>query len=313
MALLGPRTAEDDAPVTKEKKKATKSAKESDSISTEGAAKAAAPGASEMTFVGAAASFHTPGHNDETEVRSSPLKAHLPLPTLFFFPCAVKIFIFLFPASRRPVFSFYSLLAYQCEVVYSRLARSNPLLSSAQGYLVTPNTKRLLADHLKITGGMVLTRFPPEPNGILHIGHAKAMNFNFSYARERNGQCYLRYDDTNPEKEEKEFFDGILRDVEWLGHKPWKITYASDNFQQLYEWAIVLIRKGLAYVCHQKVEEIRGHENRLPSPWRTRPVEESLKLFEDMKNGLVDEGTATLRLKHEMEVCIEGRGSRSAL
>ena len=90
-----------------------------------------------------------------------------------------------------------------------------------------------MENHLKITGGQIRTRFPPEPNGILHIGHAKAINFNFGYAKAHNGVCYLRYDDTNPEKEEEKFFTAIKDMVEWLGYKPWKITHASDNFQQL--------------------------------------------------------------------------------
>lgn len=126
------------------------------------------------------------------------------------------------------------------------------------GYVVTPNTERLLKEHLKTTGGRVRTRFPPEPNGILHIGHAKAININFGYAKAHNGTCNLRYDDTNPEKEEEKFFVGIKDMVEWLGYKPDQITYSSDNFQQLYEWAVVLIKKGLAYVCHQTADEMKG-------------------------------------------------------
>ncbi|XP_061395733.1 probable glutamine--tRNA ligase [Musca vetustissima] len=168
------------------------------------------------------------------------------------------------------------------------------------GYVVTDNTERLLKEHLKATGGRVQTRFPPEPNGILHIGHAKAININFGYAAAHNGVCYLRYDDTNPEKEEEKFFVGIKDMVEWLGYKPYKITHSSDNFQQLYEWAVVLIRKGLAYVCHQSADEMKGF-NPKPSQWRDRPIEESLQLFEDMKNGKIDEGAATLRLKLTLE------------
>ncbi|ALC46632.1 Aats-gln [Drosophila busckii] len=168
------------------------------------------------------------------------------------------------------------------------------------GYVVTDHTERLLKEHLQRTGGRVQTRFPPEPNGILHIGHAKAININFGYAAAQNGICYLRYDDTNPEKEEEKFFVGIRDMVEWLGYKPYKVTHSSDNFQQLYEWAVVLIRKGLAYVCHQKAEELKGF-NPPPSPWRERPVEESLQLFEDMKRGKIDEGAATLRLKLTLE------------
>ncbi|KAK0088432.1 hypothetical protein PV326_004831 [Microctonus aethiopoides] len=169
-----------------------------------------------------------------------------------------------------------------------------------EGYVVTPLTHKLLAEHLKITGGSVRTRFPPEPNGILHIGHAKAININFGYAAAQNGICYLRYDDTNPEKEEEKFFTGIREMVEWLGYKPAAITHSSDNFQQLYEWAVKLIEKGHAYVCHQKSEEMKGF-NPPPSPWRERPISESLQLFEDMKNGMLDEGEATLRMKLTLE------------
>ncbi|XP_017079935.1 probable glutamine--tRNA ligase [Drosophila eugracilis] len=170
----------------------------------------------------------------------------------------------------------------------------------ADGYVVTENTERLLKEHLARTAGKVHTRFPPEPNGILHIGHAKAININFGYAAAHDGVCYLRYDDTNPEKEEEKFFLAIKEMVEWLGYKPYKITYSSDNFQQLYEWAVVLINKGLAYVCHQKAEELKGF-NPKPSPWRERPIEESLRLFEDMKRGKIDEGAATLRMKVTLE------------
>ncbi|XP_028159914.1 probable glutamine--tRNA ligase [Ostrinia furnacalis] len=170
----------------------------------------------------------------------------------------------------------------------------------SDGYVVTPDTKRLLEEHLKITSGKVRTRFPPEPNGILHIGHAKAININFGYAAAHDGICFLRYDDTNPEKEEEKFFVGIKDMVEWLGYKPYKITHSSDYFDQLYEWAVQLIKKDMAYVCHQKSEEIKGF-NPPPSPWRNRPIEESLQLFEDMKNGKIDEGDATLRMKITLE------------
>ncbi|KAF7991819.1 hypothetical protein HCN44_010620 [Aphidius gifuensis] len=169
-----------------------------------------------------------------------------------------------------------------------------------EGYVVTDNTHKLLEQHLKATRGLVRTRFPPEPNGILHIGHAKAININFGYASANGGLCFLRYDDTNPEKEEEKFFVGIRDMVEWLGYKPSKITHSSDNFQQLYEWAVMLIEKGHAYVCHQKSEEMKGF-NPPPSPWRNRPVAESLQLFEDMKNGMLDEGEATLRMKLTLE------------
>uniref|UniRef100_A0A671WXF8 Glutamine--tRNA ligase n=1 Tax=Sparus aurata TaxID=8175 RepID=A0A671WXF8_SPAAU len=169
-----------------------------------------------------------------------------------------------------------------------------------EGYVVTPKTMELLKKHLEITGGQIRTRFPPEPNGILHIGHAKAINFNFGYAKANNGICFLRYDDTNPEKEEEKYFTAIKDMVEWLGYKPYAVTHASDNFQQLYDLAVDLIRRGHAYVCHQKGEELKGH-NAPPSPWRDRPIEESLVLFERMKKGLFSEGEATLRMKMVME------------
>lgn len=134
----------------------------------------------------------------------------------------------------------------------------------------------------------------------MHIGHAKAININFGYAKAHNGKCNLRYDDTNPEKEEEKFFIGIKDMVEWLGYKSENITYSSDNFQQLYEWAIVLIKKGLAYVCHQTADEMKGFNSK-PSQWRDRPIDENLQLFEDMKNGKIDEGAATLRMKITLE------------
>ncbi|XP_068453589.1 glutamine--tRNA ligase [Clinocottus analis] len=169
-----------------------------------------------------------------------------------------------------------------------------------EGYVVTPNTMELLKKHLEVTGGQIRSRFPPEPNGILHIGHAKAINFNFGFAKANNGICFLRYDDTNPEKEEEKYFTAIRDMVEWLGYEPYAVTHASDNFQQLYDLAVELVRRGHAFVCHQKGEELKGH-NALPSPWRDRPVEESLVLFERMKKGLFAEGEATLRMKMVME------------
>ncbi|OQV13125.1 putative glutamine--tRNA ligase [Hypsibius exemplaris] len=168
------------------------------------------------------------------------------------------------------------------------------------GYVITPKTMELLAQHLKETGGKVITRFPPEPNGILHIGHAKAININFGYATAHDGLCYLRYDDTNPEKEEEKFFTAIKDMVEWLGYKPYKITHSSDYFQELYDLAVELIKRGDAYVCHQKAEDLKGH-NPPPSPWANRPIAESLALFEDMKNGMFDEGAATLRMRTVLE------------
>ncbi|XP_061535150.1 glutamine--tRNA ligase isoform X1 [Phycodurus eques] len=169
-----------------------------------------------------------------------------------------------------------------------------------EGYVVTPNTMNLLKKHMERFGGQMRTRFPPEPNGILHIGHAKAINFNFGYAKANNGICFLRYDDTNPEKEEEKYFTAIKDMVEWLGYTPYAVTHASDNFQQLYDLALDLIRRGHAYVCHQKGEELKGH-NTPPSPWRDRPIEESLVLFKRMKKGMFAEGEITLRMKTVME------------
>lgn len=104
--------------------------------------------------------------------------------------------------------------------------------------------------HLEATGGAVWTRFPPEPNGYLHIGHSKAIFVNFGYAAHNGGKCYLRYDDTNPEKEEARYFESILEMVRWLGFEPWKITYSSDYFSELYDLAVELIKRDKAYVCH---------------------------------------------------------------
>uniref|UniRef100_A0A803M5D2 glutamine--tRNA ligase n=1 Tax=Chenopodium quinoa TaxID=63459 RepID=A0A803M5D2_CHEQI len=210
------------------------------------------------------------------------------------------------------------------------------------------NTKEILAKHLKVTGGKVLTRFPPEPNGYLHIGHAKAMFVDFGLAKDRGGHCYLRwttfsldtfvkisvwfiicyaavifnillfclymdfiyffgwqylwYDDTNPEAEKKEYIDHIEEIVKWMGWEPFKKTYTSDYFQDLYELAVELIRRGHAYVDHQTADEVKEYrEKKLNSPWRDRPVEESLKLFEEMRRGMIEEGKATLRMKQDMQ------------
>ena len=168
------------------------------------------------------------------------------------------------------------------------------------GYTITPNTMKLLDSHVNAINGKVRTRFPPEPNGILHIGHAKAININFGYAQAHGGDCILRYDDTNPEKEEERFVLAIRDMVEWLGYKPLAITYSSDYFDQLYEFAVQMIQRDLAYVCHMKPEDLKGF-NPPPSPWRNRPISENLQLFEMMKSGLMAEGSATLRMKFTLE------------
>ncbi len=148
------------------------------------------------------------------------------------------------------------------------------------------NSPEILAKHFAFTQGNIYTRFPPEPNGYLHIGHAKAMRFNFSIAEKYKGFCYLRYDDTDPDKESNEFIDSIKENVEWLGYKPWKITYASDYFQEMYTLAKSLIINGKAYVCHQSKEEMNQfRKDMIDSPYRNRTIEENFELFEKMKNG----------------------------
>ena len=152
----------------------------------------------------------------------------------------------------------------------------------------------------------VITRFPPEPNGFLHIGHAKSICLNFGLADKYGGDCNLRFDDTNPEAEDQRFVDAIIKDVEWLGFKQnIRPKYASDYFDQLYEWAIFLISEGKAYVCELNAEQIREYRGtlKLPgrnSPYRERLVKENLSLFEKMKNGEISEGAMTLRAKIDM-------------
>lgn len=148
-------------------------------------------------------------------------------------------------------------------------------------------------------------RFPPEPNGYLHIGHTKAICINFGLGEKYNAPVNLRFDDTNPEKEEQEFVDSIKEDVAWLGFKWDKEVYASDYFDQLYEWAVQMIKDGKAYVDEQPSEVITEQrknptEDGIESPYRNRPVEESLDLFERMKNGEFEEGSMSLRAKIDM-------------
>src|SRR5436189_3435887 len=145
-------------------------------------------------------------------------------------------------------------------------------------------------------GGRVHTRFPPEPNGYLHIGHAKSICLNFGVAAENNGLCNLRFDDTNPSKETVEYEESIQRDVRWLGFD-WddRLFYASDYFEKLYEYAVLLIRDGKAYVDSLSADEIRQYRGTLTepgkeSPYRNRPIEENLRLFERMRNCEFEEG-----------------------
>jgi glutaminyl-tRNA synthetase len=155
-------------------------------------------------------------------------------------------------------------------------------------------------------GGRVHTRFPPEPNGYLHIGHAKSINLNFGLAAEFGGQCNLRFDDTNPSKEETEYVDSIIEDARWLGGD-WgdRLFYASDYFDQLYEWAVQLIKSGKAFVCDLSGDEVRKQRGTLTepgqeSPYRNRTVEENLEFFERMKAGEFPDGARTLRAKIDM-------------
>lgn len=194
------------------------------------------------------------------------------------------------------------------------------------------NTPAALAAHKKINGPIIRTRFPPEPNGYLYIGHAKSMNMNFSLAFEKlgvapeNRRTVFRYHDTNPEIEEEEYIDSLRRDLQWLGWKPEKTTYSSDNFQALRDYAVVLMKKGLAYVCDMTKGEVEiqrelvmqrvNAKNKglvpdevapIPSPDilpgrnRNTSVERNLKLFDNMRMGMYDEGKYTLRLKMDFE------------
>lgn len=158
----------------------------------------------------------------------------------------------------------------------------------------------------KLSPQAVVTRFPPEPNGYLHIGHAKSICVNFGLAEQFGGKCNLRFDDTNPSKEEQEYVDAIMDDVRWLGFE-WagEVRYASDYFDQFYAWAQHLVREGLAYVCDltaEEASEYRGWATKpgRPSPYRERSAEENLNLLERMKNGEFDEGAKVLRAKIDM-------------
>ncbi len=152
----------------------------------------------------------------------------------------------------------------------------------------------------------VHTRFPPEPNGYLHIGHAKSICLNFGLAEKNNGKCNLRFDDTNPVKEEEEFVQSIIEDVKWLGFD-WedRLFYASDYFNQMYEYAVQLIRDGRAFVCDQTADEIKDCRGTLTesgqeSPYRNRSVDENLDLFQRMKDGEFNNGVKTLRARIDM-------------
>lgn len=164
------------------------------------------------------------------------------------------------------------------------------------------NTPELIELQKKMTGGKIVTRFPPEPNGYLHVGHAKAMFIDFGYAKKMDGECVLRFDDTNPVAEKTEYIDAIKEMVEWMTYKPTRVTFSSDYFEQLYDLAMELIRRGKAYICHQTGDEIsRDRKEGIESPYRNREVDENMRLFSDMRKGKYGEGEATLRMKIDMQ------------
>ena len=152
----------------------------------------------------------------------------------------------------------------------------------------------------------ICTRFPPEPNGYLHIGHAKSILLNYGLAKEYGGKFNLRFDDTNPTKEKTEFVESIMADVKWLGADfEDRLFFASNYFDQMYEAAVKLIKKGKAFVCDLTAEQIREYRGTLTeagkeSPYRNRSIEENLELFENMKNGMYEDGTKVLRAKIDM-------------
>ena len=154
-------------------------------------------------------------------------------------------------------------------------------------------------------GGKVQTRFPPEPNGYLHIGHAKAICLDFGIAARYGGVCNLRFDDTNPTKEDMEYVEAIKEDIQWLGFQWGNEYYASDYFQQLWDFAVNLIKEGKAYIDEQNSEQIAAQKGTptqpgTESPYRNRPIEESLELFNKMNSGEIEEGKMVLRAKIDM-------------
>ena len=177
--------------------------------------------------------------------------------------------------------------------------------SSSHKNFIEVEVEKDFSSKPQLAGKKVYTRFPPEPNGYLHIGHAKSICLNFGLAKTYDGKCNLRFDDTNPTKENEEYVNSIMTDVQWLGFQWDQLFYASDYFAQLYVWALQLIREGHAFVCDLNAEQMRDYRGTLTepgrnSPFRERSVEENLNLFERMKNGEFPDGARTLRAKIEM-------------
>src|SRR5579862_2472175 len=179
------------------------------------------------------------------------------------------------------------------ETMHPRPSEAEPGATTPAETAPSNFIREIILDDLKTNKyqGRVHTRFPPEPNGYLHIGHAKSITINFGLAKEFGGKCNLRFDDTNPSKEETEYVDSIIEDVKWLGGD-WegRLFYASDYFPQLHEWAVQLIKAGKAYVCDLTPDEVRRRRGTLTepgqeSPYRDRAVEENLDLFARMKAG----------------------------
>jgi glutaminyl-tRNA synthetase len=192
------------------------------------------------------------------------------------------------------------------------VVRPDDTIGAMSGAEATPKPSNFIRDAVledldhRRFGGRVVTRFPPEPNGYLHIGHAKAICLDFGLAQEFGGRCHLRFDDTNPTKESQEYVDAIMHDVRWLGFD-WgeHLYYASDYFEQLYAWAVQLVKAGLAYVDDLSADDIRGYRGTLTeagreSPWRHRTVEENLDLLARMRAGEFPDGSKTLRAKIDM-------------
>jgi glutaminyl-tRNA synthetase len=202
------------------------------------------------------------------------------------------------------------------EVTDSKVAARSMFTEGFLGSLHRPGQNsqmypERMKEHLEFTRGRVFTRFPPEPNGYLHIGHSKAIAINFGYAQYHKGECYLRFDDTNPEAEEEQYFTSIKEIIAWLGFKPYKVTYSSDYFDQLYKLAEKLILKGLAYVCYCTPEEVKicrgiledGSRGgaRKPCKHRSASIETNLASFRNMRDGKYAPGEATLRMLQDID------------